>query len=210
MKFLMERAESLRTWKQGEEGTGEHFLNQSIREVKWKDLPNVTRVIRGKSKASVSGVATRLLPHAECLVTPGHHVSSSCFLSGSASHHSITTLSAPTPLPSLKPLPKWKLWSPWSSCSEDRNRGYSLYPETHDSKLGMKPSMVWPQRHASWLHSLPFMFYTWASSHFLTMLLTFLAFCFCCSTIQIPSCVFQETFDNFSSYKKLFSPINTY
>ena len=114
------KSQDVKTGRRGNWGT----LSQSVREVKWKDLLNVTWVMRGKSKASVSGVATRLLPHAEYLVTPGHHVSSSCFLSGSASHHSITTLSAPTPLPSLKPLPKWKLWSPWSSCSEDRNRGY--------------------------------------------------------------------------------------
>lgn len=126
-------------------------------------------------------VATTLLPHTECFVTPEHHVSSSCFLSGSDSHHSTMTLSAPTPLLLLKPLPKWKLWSPRSSCSEDFNGDCSLYPEIHDSQPGMKSSMVWPQLHSSWLHSLPFMFYTWASSCFLTMLVTFLALCFCYS-----------------------------
>lgn len=48
----MERAERLRIWKQGEVGIGEQFLNQPIREVKWKGWPNVTWVIRGKGKAA--------------------------------------------------------------------------------------------------------------------------------------------------------------
>lgn len=56
----MERAERLRMWKQGEVGIGEQFLNQSIREAKWKDWPNVTWVMRGKSKVAQ---CSKLQPH---------------------------------------------------------------------------------------------------------------------------------------------------
>lgn len=136
--------------KQEKWGIGEQFLNQSIREVKWKDWPMLHGSLEVKARPlsvlSCSHTSTYWVfceAQGHCILAPV----SPFWFNSSLNNDSLLPLFL---LHYSSPFLNGNYDPPSPLAQKDLNR--AVHHKKLDSQLGMNSSMVWPQLHSSWLH----------------------------------------------------------